>query len=634
MMNKNNNFRKYRMFLEPTLSGLLILCGFGLLRFSSIVSTLLFIIAFIIGGYQQAIEGFVALREEHKFSVEFLMIFAAIGACLIGFWEEGATLIFIFSLSGALETYTQDKSRKEIQSLLNLEPSMARLLTEDGKTKQVLVDRLEVGQHVLVLPGDTVPIDGVIFKGTSSFNEAAITGEAMPKSKTIGAEIFGGTSNVSGPIEIVVTKAQQDTLLRKIVAMVAEAQNNPSKSERLIERIENKYVLTVLVVAGVMLFLPHYLLGWSWTETFYRTMVLLVVASPCALVASITPATLAAISNGAKNGMLIKGGIYLERLARTEAICFDKTGTLTYGIPKMTNLYFEESSSVTHTEILNAIVSLEQFSTHPLAKAITIAGQERKEFTDIVAVTEMVDVPGNGIQGMIAGKLWKIGKREFVAFDTASLPLKEQSMVAATEGKTIVYVEYMGNVVAFLAMQDIIRPGVKEAMFSLKNSGITTVLLTGDNEHTGKAIAAAVGIQEVHANCLPDEKVAHLRDIAASYENIVMVGDGINDAPALAYASIGVAMGKGSDIAIESADVVLMESDITKIAYLVALAKRLQKISLQNVVFSLGVIATLLILNFTQILTLPFGVVGHEGSTILVILNGLRLLGFCFHEGK
>lgn len=617
--------QKYKIFSEPMLSGILIVLA---LLFSKqpIISPCLFIASFVIGGYKQALQGFRELIYERRFDVELLMVFAAIGASIIGYWQEGAMLIFIFSLSGALEEYATDKSKKEIHKLMDLQPLVAKRLDEMGNIETISVEQLKIGDHLLVSSGEAVATDGIIIDGTSSFNEAAITGEAFPKEKTIGAEIFGGTINTIQPITMKVTKNNDETLLRSIVKMVDDAQNTPPKSARLIEKIENYYVKIVLVFVGIMLFLPHFLLGWTWHETFYRAMILLVVSSPCALVASVTPATLAAISNGAKNGVLVKGGAYLETLTSIKAVCFDKTGTLTYGKPQITDVFLLDQNL--EKEAINIVVSLEKFSTHPLAQAIVENGMQQEAFEKIVRVKNVEEIAGNGVTGEYENQKWLVGKQDFVNFSTADRKLQQQADQTAKAGKTIVYIEKANIVIGFIALQDVARNNAKETIVSLNKLGIETILITGDNENTARAIADTLAIKTVMANCLPHDKVAAIKQFQEELGAIAMIGDGINDAPALATADVGVAMGKGADIAMESADIVLMESDISKLYYVIKLAKKLQQISLQNIVFSLLVITLLITSNFIQAISLPLGVVGHEGSTILVILNGLRLLYF------
>lgn len=618
--------QKYKVFLAPTISGVFIVLGFILQKFNIPFSPIVFIGAFIIGGYKQAKEGIEELFGEHKFNVEFLMIFAAIGASIIGFWQEGAMLIFIFALSGALEEYATDKSKKAIHQLMDLQPLTAKRLTKQHEVEEVALDFLQIGDTLRVLKGEIIPIDGKITKGISSFNEAAITGEPLPKEKSVADEIFGGTINVSQPIEMKVTKNIDETLIRLIVKMVDEAQNNPSKSAQFIDRIEDTYVKAVLIIVFFMLFLPHFLLGWAWSETIYRAMVLLVVSSPCALVASITPATLSAISNGAKNGILVKGGIHLENLYNVKAVCFDKTGTLTYGAPKITDFVTIEKQD--KRQIIEAVVSIETFSTHPLATAIVTEGAQLSSFKRTTTTTHIEDVAGKGIIGVCFDSHWIVGKKDFVKYQTANEELKQQARKMADEGKTIVFIQRDTEVVGFIALQDIVRKEAKAVIHALNEQGIQTILITGDNEHTAKAIADSLDIKELSANCLPDEKVTKVKAIQDKFGIIAMVGDGINDAPALATANIGVAMGKGSDIAMESADIILMESDISKLYYALKLSQKLHTISIQNVIFSLIVIGTLIFSNFFQAITLPLGVIGHEGSTILVILNGLRLLYF------
>lgn len=604
------------------LSGVLIIAGWLFDKYGQGVDSIIaYLLAFVIGGFAKAKEGIEATYENKELNVEMLMIFAAIGSAIIGFWTEGAILIFIFALSGALETYTMNKSHKEISSLMELQPEEALLLV-NGLEKRVPVSELQVGDHILIKPGERVPSDGMIIKGHTNIDEAAITGESMPVSKSSDEEVFAGTVNLTGAITVQVTKASSDTLFQKIIQLVQSAQSEKSPSQLFIERFEGTYVKIVLLVVLAMFFLPHFLLGWSWHESFYRAMILLVVASPCALVASIMPATLSAISNGARHGILVKGGVHLENLSRLGAIAFDKTGTLTKGKPEVTEVIVMEG--LDRESLIWKAASIENQSNHPLAQAIVkYAKQTFKK--DLLHPDFLEDVPGWGIKAKIKGEQWKIGKAAFVSQDVDNFA-DGKARELALQGNTLVFIEINGELSAMIALKDVVREETKLAIDHLKKQGIKTVMLTGDSEKTARAIAAESHVDEFFAECLPETKVDHLKELKTKYQTVAMVGDGINDAPALAIANVGIAMGEGTDVALETADIVLMKNDLPRISEAVRLSQRMNRIIKQNVIFSISVIMLLICSNFFQFIDLPFGVIGHEGSTILVILNSLRLL--------
>ncbi|MBT2637694.1 heavy metal translocating P-type ATPase [Bacillus sp. ISL-39] len=604
-------------------SGILIVLGWILSKGDSQTAAVIaFILAYVIGGFAKAKEGIEATIEDKKLNVEMLMIFAAIGSAIIGYWTEGAILIFIFAMSGALETYTMNKSHKEISSLMELQPEEALRIT-DGVEDRVHVAELEIGDLILVKPGERIPSDGKVARGQTTIDQAAITGESIPVSKDSGDDVFAGTVNLTGSLTIEITKRNDETLFQKIIQLVQNAQSEKSPSQLFIERFEGTYVKVVLAVVVLMMFVPHYLLGWSWTETFYRAMILLVVASPCALVASIMPATLSAISNGAKHGILFKGGVHLENLSHLKAIAFDKTGTLTKGKPEVTDVIVAEG--LDPEEVLLKAASIESHSNHPLANAIVKHSKE-KLGKELVHPESIEDVSGWGVKAHFENEDWKIGKADFVGKSAAEAFSGGAAVKLAAQGKTIVFIERNGQLAGLIALKDVVREETKQAIDLLKSEGIYTVLLTGDSQNTGKAIAAESHVEGYIAECLPETKVEELKKLKEQYGQVAMVGDGINDAPALATANVGIAMGEGSDVALETADVVLMKNDLPKIAEAINLSRRMNKIVKQNIVFSILVIMVLIASNFLQLLDLPYGVIGHEGSTILVILNSLRLL--------
>jgi len=585
-------------------------------------SIIFYLLAFVIGGYAKAKEGLIETFKEKELNVELLMILAAIGSSIIGYWTEGAILIFIFAVSGALETYTMNKSKKEISSLMELQPDEALRLNNDGTTLRVAVSELLVGNQLVVKPGERIPADGKIVSGTSAIDESAISGESIPVTKQLNDELFAGTVNMSGAITMEMTKANKDSLFQKIINLVQTAQDEKSPAQQFIERFESTYVKIVLVSVAIMLFLPHFLLDWDWNTTFYRAMVLLVVASPCALVASIMPATLAAISNGAKVGILFKGGVHLENISEMKVIAFDKTGTLTTGKPVVTD--FIVRPDLERITTLKKLATIEGQSNHPLAQAIT--AYATSEGVGNLPLIPIEDKPGFGIQATIDGEIVLVGKPDFVNKNEAFDFHDGIATALTSEGKTVIFMRDAKGIAAVAALKDTVREEAKAAIKQLQSLGIKTVMLTGDNEKTASVIAKEAGIDQYIAECLPETKVKHMKELLKEHEFVGMVGDGINDAPALATATTGFAMGEGTDVALETADVVLMKNDLSKIAYAVKMSRKMRRIVKQNIVLSISVIAILIVSNFLQVVDLPLGVIGHEGSTILVILNGLRML--------
>ncbi|RST71298.1 cadmium-translocating P-type ATPase [Siminovitchia acidinfaciens] len=604
-------------------SGALIFLGWLLsIKDFSATSVLFYLLAFVIGGYAKAKEGIEETIRNKELNVEMLMIMAAVGSAIIGYWAEGAILIFIFAMSGALETYTMNKSHKEISSLMEIQPEEAWRITRTGE-ERVHVSELVVGDSILIKPGERVPSDGEVVRGSTTLDEAAITGESIPVSKGIGNPVFAGTMNINGSITVRITKPSNESLFQKIIELVQTAQSEKSPSQLFIERFEGKYVKIVLAVVFFMMFLPHYLVGWSWSETFYRAMILLVVASPCALVASIMPATLSAISNGARKGVLYKGGVHLEQLAEIRAIAFDKTGTLTKGKPEVANFISRDGQNSDH--ILLTVASIEKHSNHPLANAIVKYAEEHLT-QPLINLDTVEDVAGWGVKAAINDEYWKIGKGDFVEIKETDQFLVERAKELANEGKTIVYIQKDNELAAVVALKDMVRKESMEAVDQLKKQGLFTVMLTGDNEKTAQVIASESHVQGFIADCLPENKVDEIKRLKEKYGTVAMVGDGINDAPALATSNVGISVGDGTDVALETADMVLMKNDLLRIPEAIRLSKRMNRIIKQNIFFSVAVIALLILSNFSQVIDLPLGVIGHEGSTILVILNSLRLL--------
>ncbi len=619
----NEKIIEHKELILALISGVLILFAWKLDSSQSTTAAIIaYLSAYFIGGYAKAKEGLLDTIKNKSLNVEFLMILAAIGSAAIGYWMEGAILIFIFALSGALETYAMNKNNREISTLMELQPEEAWLIRGGFEPIKVAVSELALKDHILVKPGDRIPADGTIIKGASSVDEAAITGESIPVEKQIGDDVFAGTVNLSGTITLTVTKTNSESLFQKIITLVQTAQSEKSPSQQFIEKFEGTYVKAVLLAVIAMMILPPYLLDWDWTTSIYRAMVLLVVASPCALVASIMPATLAAIANGARNGILFKGGVHLNNLGTVDVIAVDKTGTLTHGKPIVTDVFVSEQSL--YNEVLQILASSEAQSNHPLALAITAYAKENN--IALLPHIEIEDKPGYGIQTTINGQAYKVGKPEFVGQQQAAQFQGGILNSLASEGKTVIFLANDQEILACVALQDTVRDEAKKAIADLKQLGVEIVMLTGDNDMTAQAIAKEAGVTAYKAQCLPETKVEEIKRYQVQGKEVAMVGDGINDAPALATASIGIAMGGGTDVALETADVVLMKNDLSKLADGIRMSRKMQKIVKQNIIFSLAVITLLIISNLFEVINLPLGVIGHEGSTILVILNGLRML--------
>jgi len=580
-----------------------------------------YLLAYAIGGYQKAWEGLQTLIKEKDLDVDLLMVVAAIGAASIGFWRDGAILILIFSLSGALEGYTLERTNGEIKSIMKLRPEEAIVL-QGNVEKRVRVEELNQGDFLLVRPGERIAADGIVREGYSSVNQASITGESIPVDKSTGDEVFAGTMNGQGALVIEMTKPAEATLLAKIIHLVQEAQSERPPSQLFMERFEGIYAKIVIIGAILIAVLSPFVLGWSWDETIYKAMIFLVVASPCALVSSIMPAVLSGISNGARKGILFKGGAYLEAIGNVSVVAFDKTGTLTEGIPRITRII--PYGNYTENEVLSIAASLETWSEHPIAKAIIREAKEKD--LHLSSASKLEAVPGLGVQGIVEGQEYRIGKLDLVGGQ--KLPNEELKVVRKLErqGNTVIFVQGEKERIGVLAVQDTLRSQANESIKRLKKMGIKVVMLTGDSSSTAQIIGEEAGVDQVYSDLLPEHKVDIIKNLQKSGK-VAMVGDGVNDAPALAAASVGIAMGAaGTDVALETANVVLMADDISKVSYAIALGRRTTKVVKQNVSFAIAVMFLLILSNFFGNINLPLGVIGHEGSTILVIMSGLRLL--------
>ena len=574
-----------------------------------IYSSIAFYIAIFFLGFYASKNAVIETIRERSPNVDLLMILAAIGAVIINYESEGALLLLIFAGAEVLENYATSKSTKAISELMSHLPSTASRIGADGEITEVPTEELIQGDIVLVAKGEQIPIDGQADRQVS-VNEAALTGESVPVVKEKDEEVFAGTVNDGNSFRLTVTKTSDDTIFSNIVRMVEEAQQRPSKLSKTIDRIESKYVISVLIGVPVFIAILYFFNNLGFEESFYRGMVMLTVASPCALVASATPATLSAISNGAKNGILFKGGAAMEALSTMDILYSDKTGTLTYG-----DFVVEEYAADEDT--LKEVVTIEQHSSHPIAEAIV----KKFKTLDLDSVDDSEPVEEIVGSGMKKGDII-VGKPD--SFKDYTDPSNYRDQIIA--GNTNIFVGESGQITGYFSLADQVRDEAVHAVENFQNSDIEVVLLTGDNETVAEKVAGEVGITDYTASCLPEDKVRFVNESQKKSKIVGMIGDGINDAPALANADIGIAMGSGSSVAMESSDVVIVKNNLQKLFYSFMLSNRLNRIILANIIFSISVIVILVLLNIFGLLNLPTAVLFHEGSTILVILNGLRLL--------
>ncbi|MEG4202905.1 heavy metal translocating P-type ATPase [Microcoleus sp. Pol7_A1] len=614
--------------LTATLCGILVILGSLALQFGWLgVAVLILPAAYVIGGYSSTREGLTTLFQERELDVDLLMIVAALGAAGLGLWRQeyhlivdGAVLILIFAISGALEGYAMQRTERSIRSLMSLTADTARVVMYGGE-REVAIDKLEIGDYILVKPGEIIPTDAIIIEGYSAIDQASITGESMPVEKTRGDEVYAGTINGVGALKLEVHKTPESSLIQRVIRLVQEAQTAAPPSQIFVEKFERGYAKLIVGLGLLLATLPPFVLGWNWEETIYRALIFLVVASPCALMASIMPALLSGIANGARQGILFKSGAQLEMIGKVRAIAFDKTGTLTTGKPEVIQIV--PAAGYTETEVLQFAAALEAHSEHAIASSIVSAAQQQQ--LQLSTATDVQAKIGQGIVGKVNNQIIAIGKAEFVE---ATSELTQISQQLQAEGKTVVWVAKGDRLLGIIAVADTLRPEAAATVKRLQKLGVEhIIMLTGDNEQTAQHIARQLGINEVYAELLPEDKVQAIKQLQTQYQTVAMVGDGINDAPALAQASVGIAMGiSGSDVALETADIVLMADKLEQLAKAISLGRRAQNVVKQNIVFALSCIVLLLAANFFGNITMPFGVIGHEGSTVIVTLSGLRLL--------
>ena len=620
------------------------------------------LIAYSAGGYSGAK---VAFENAccGVFNIDLLMVAAALGAALIGEWEEGALLLFLFTLSGALESFASDRTRHAITGLAELRPDTARV-QRDGEVIEIGVESLSIGDVVVVRPGERMPVDGSVVGGSTTVDQSPITGESIPVYKGIGDSVFSGTINGSGALELQVTKLASESTISKIIGLVQEAQNNAAPTQRLIDRFSQPYTLIVIgmtVLAGVV---PILVGNEPVSTTIYRAITLLVVASPCALIISTPASILSAIAAGAREGILFKGGAYLEAAARLDVLAFDKTGTLTNGKPQLTDIV--PLNGYSENELLSIAAGAESLSEHPIAQTIVDTAKEKD--LPVESPQDFRGIAGHGVQAFYV----RGGKQEMIYIGNDKLFMSESMDLSPAirligrqlqeKGRTAILVvrrsieadsgdlagggegqierEILGaperdwEVVGFLAVADTVRSSAAETVGALKRLGIGRMaMVTGDNRDVANAVADEIGMEDVYSELLPEEKVQILDELVKT-GSVGMIGDGVNDAPAMATSDLGIAMGgAGTDVALETADVVLMSDDLSKLPFMLRLSRRASEIVRQNLYFSVAVILTLVTLTVVVPLVvpgfrlpLPIGVLGHEGSTLIVVVNGLRML--------
>ena len=585
------------------------------------IANALFLLTIACIGKEVITEGIMDTIEETKHfkkfrpNVHLLMTLAALGAIFIGKFEEAAMLIVIFTIAHSLEEYVEKKSRKDMTQLLQLQPKLALKKINNGHFEEVDASSLEIGDIIQVLNGSQISADGIIIEGMSSINQASVTGESIPVEKEVGSEVFAGTLNLTQTLLIKVTKKQQDSVLGKIITLVQEAGQSLTRTGSFLKKWEPVYVTIVLALFPVVLAIGILLLKWDFLTAFYRGMVYLIAVSPCALAASATPVTVTAISTLSRKGIFIKSGASLEKMSEVEAIAFDKTGTLTNGTPKVVAKVMDKEREF---ELYSILVSMEKKVNHPLAFAIVESGLAYRTYS--LSVTPKV---GIGLEATYRNHTYRIGKPSSFATLGKYTEIVEQWM---NEGKTVVVLSEDHLVVGAVALLDTPKEEAKQVIDYFKEENIQTMLLTGDSIQTAEAIANELEVDEVRANVLPEEKANTLKEWFMKYPTIAMVGDGINDAPALVNAEVGIAMGKGTDVAMESSDIVLMNSQLDSLKTLHKVSKLMMTVTKQNLIFSLFIVIVLVLLNFLGWSDLTLGVILHEGSTVVVLLHALRLI--------
>lgn len=592
---------------------------------NDIITKSLFISAIVIGGFSLFTEGIKDLLKLN-FSMEVLMTVAIIGASIIGEWAEGSIVVILFAVSEALERFSMDKARQSIRSLMDIAPKEA-LIRRNNEEKMINVSDIQIGDIMIIKPGQKIAMDGVVIKGHSAVNQAAITGESVPIEKQIKDEIFAGTLNEEGILEVEVTKHVNDTTIAKIIHLVEEAQGERAPAQAFVDKFAKYYTPSIMAISALIIIIPPLFFGGDWNKWLYQGLSLLVVGCPCSLVISTPVSIVSAIGNSAKNGVLVKGGIYLEEIGGLKAIAFDKTGTLTKGTPSVTDFVVSDTNQ--ENQYLSIISALEILSQHPLASAILKEADRRESNYQMIDIMNFKSVTGKGIKGDYQGATYFVGSPKL--FDSELI--RQASVMKNYEklqeqGKTVMIFGTAQNILAIIAVADELRKSSSEVIAKLHQLGIEhTIMLTGDNIRTAKSIGEQVGVTDIKGDLMPQDKLDYIKELKEKYGKVAMVGDGVNDAPALASATVGIAMGgAGTDTALETADVALMGDDLQKLPFIVNLSRKTLKIIKQNITFSLSIKFLALLLIIPGWLSLWIAIVADMGATLLVTLNGLRLM--------
>ena len=611
-------FYKRRQTIETIISFLLLVVGV-IISFQTAetapIAIALFAGSIAVGGYQMFWTGLNNLTKL-QFDMKTLMTIAIIGAVIIGEWREGAVVVFLFAVSEALEAFSMNKARQSIRSLMDLAPARA-LIQRQGELLELDTEDIRIGDVMIVKPGQKIAMDGTVLRGASSVNQAAITGESFPAAKQQGDDVFAGTLNEEGALEITVTKRVEDTTIAKIIHLVEEAQAEKAPSQKFVDRFAKYYTPVIIAIAFLVAIVPSLVTG-NWELWVYQGLAVLVVGCPCALVVSTPVAIVTAIGNAARQGVLIKGGIHLEETGRIEAVAFDKTGTLTKGYPELTDVLAE--NGYTETEVVKIAASVEAMSQHPLARAISHEAPDVYPFTDFQSVT------GKGAHAIINGIRIFVGSLSWAEEYGHAIP--SQSRRLQESGKSVMSVFSEMESIGSIAVADAIRKESPEIVRQLKDMGIKAVImLTGDHAVTANAIAGQIGVADVRAGLMPEQKLTAIKELQQQYGRVAMVGDGINDAPALAASTIGIAMGgAGTDAALETADIAFMADDLEKLPYTIRLSRKTLRIIKENIIFALGLKIIALLLIIPGWLTLWIAIFADMGATLLVVLNALRLV--------
>lgn len=606
------------------LSAVLFLVGLtlGLIGFDTFEIPL-YALSIIIGGYKTARSAIYGLKKLN-FDMNVLMTIAVVGAVAIGEWIEGALVVIFFSLSNTLSVYTLEKARNSIKALMGLAPREATII-RNGTEMSLAVEEIQVDDSMIVKPGEKIAMDGLIVKGSSSINQAAITGESMPVDKEVGNEVYAGTINQQGSIQVKVTKRVEDTTLAKIIHLVQEAQGQRAKSQEYIDKFASIYTPVVIALAVLLTIIPPLFFGGVWDDWIYRGLALLIAACPCALVISSPVSIISAIGNAAKNGVLIKGGVFLEEAGAIKAIAFDKTGTLTVGRPEVTDII--TMNGISEKEFLAISAAIEKYSEHPLAAAIVRKAE--RERIDFPEAEDFSSITGKGAKGMVEGLTYYIGNSRLFRELNMDIKWIEKDIERLQhEGKTAMILGTKEKIIGVIAVADEVRELSKDAITRLKEAGIEhTIMLTGDNQATAQAIAQKIGVDDFRAELLPEDKVKAVKELQKKYGKIAMVGDGINDAPAMATSNLGIAMGvAGTDAALETADIALMADDLTKLPFTVRLSRATLRNIKQNIWFSNGINFITMILIVPGFASLLFVALADVLAAVLVVLNAMRLM--------